>query len=136
MEDGSWIVWFVIWIGDLELFEKKKWFIGGKFVEKDLGIVLYFFMVYGMIIRFIFEKIFIKNVMVWINENDGILVNMDVLLEDGKIVWIGKNLLVRGVKIIDGIGKYLICGIIDEYMYIGGGGNEVVINFVMVCIGD
>lgn len=56
--------------------------------------------------------------MVWINEVDGILEGIDVLLWDGKIVAIGQGLKARGVMVIDVIGFYFMFGIIDEYFYI------------------
>ena len=38
------------------------------------------------------EDVLIKNATVWTNESDGILQNTDVLLKNGKIAAIGKNL--------------------------------------------
>ncbi|QNM86467.1 amidohydrolase family protein [Polaribacter pectinis] len=64
------------------------------------------------------ETILIKNATVWTSESDGILENTDVLLKDGKISQIGKNLRVRGAKEIDGTGKHLTAGIIDEHSHI------------------
>jgi dihydroorotase-like cyclic amidohydrolase len=39
----------------------------------------------------------IKNTTVWTNETDGILKNTDVLLKDGKIAQIGKDLDAKGI---------------------------------------
>ncbi len=64
------------------------------------------------------ETILIKNVTVWTSESDGILENTDVLLKDGKIAQIGKNLNARRAKVIDGKGKHLTAGIIDEHSHI------------------
>ncbi|SDR91063.1 Imidazolonepropionase [Polaribacter sp. KT25b] len=60
----------------------------------------------------------IKNVTVWTSENEGILENTDVLLKDGKIYKIGKGLSSRGATEIDGTGKHLTAGIIDEHSHI------------------
>lgn len=61
----------------------------------------------------------IKNATVWTNEADGILENADVFVENGKIVRVGKNLKVAaGIKSIDGTGKHLTSGIIDEHSHI------------------
>ncbi len=64
------------------------------------------------------ETILIKNATVWTSENEGILYNTDILLKDGKIAKIGANLKYRKAKIIDGTGKYVTAGIIDEHTHI------------------
>ncbi|MEQ6124085.1 amidohydrolase family protein [Pseudotenacibaculum sp. MALMAid0570] len=64
------------------------------------------------------ETLLIKNVTVWTSEADGVLENTDVLLKDGKIAQIGKNLKARRAKVIDGTGKHLTAGIIDEHSHI------------------
>ena len=65
------------------------------------------------------ETILIKNATVWTNEKEGNLQNTDVLLKAGKIVKIGKGLNETGARVIDGTGKYLSPGIIDEHSHIG-----------------
>lgn len=71
------------------------------------------------------ETILFKNAMVWTGEKDGILKETDVLIENGKIVKIGKNLPQKG-KVIDATGKHLTAGIIDEHSHIAisNGVNE------------
>ncbi|WP_299013486.1 amidohydrolase family protein [uncultured Polaribacter sp.] len=64
------------------------------------------------------ETILIKNATVWTSEDAGILENTDVLLKDGKIEKIGKNLKARGANIIDGTNKHLTAGIVDEHSHI------------------
>ncbi|MFK5878128.1 MAG: amidohydrolase family protein [Flavobacteriaceae bacterium] len=64
------------------------------------------------------ETILFKNVTVWTNEVDGILEQTDVLVKDGKISKIGKGLKISRAKIIDGTGKHLTSGIIDEHSHI------------------
>ena len=64
------------------------------------------------------ETILIKNALVWTNEQEGRLENTDVLVKNGKIVQIGKNLSEASAKIIDGTGKHLTAGIIDEHSHI------------------
>ncbi|MCL7762786.1 amidohydrolase family protein [Polaribacter sp. Z014] len=64
------------------------------------------------------ETILIKNATVWTSENDGILENTDILIKEGKIAEIGKNLKSRAAKTIDGTGKYVTAGIIDEHSHI------------------
>ncbi|PHS52393.1 MAG: amidohydrolase [Lutibacter sp.] len=64
------------------------------------------------------ETILVKNATVWTSENSGILYNTDVLLKNGRIAEIGKNIQYRKAKIIDGTGKHLTAGIIDEHTHI------------------
>ncbi|MBI4930403.1 MAG: amidohydrolase family protein [Bacteroidetes bacterium] len=67
------------------------------------------------------DAVIIKNATVWTNEADGILKNKDVMITDGKIVAIGTNLSAPSTvkaKIIDGTGKHLTAGIIDEHSHI------------------
>ncbi|MCO6501003.1 MAG: amidohydrolase family protein [Vicingus serpentipes] len=72
------------------------------------------------------ETMLIKNTTVWTNEAEGVLKNTDVLIQDGKITAIGNDLIAEGAKIIDGKGKHLSAGIIDEHSHIAinGGVNE------------
>lgn len=69
------------------------------------------------------ETVLIKNGTVWTNEKDGILQNADVLLENGKIKAVGKNLSAGGAKVIDATGKHITAGIIDEHSHIAGSGG-------------
>ena len=64
------------------------------------------------------ETILIKNATVWTNEKDGRLSNTDVLLKGGKIAKIGKDITEAGARVIDGTGKHLTPGIIDEHSHI------------------
>jgi imidazolonepropionase-like amidohydrolase len=71
------------------------------------------------------ETVLIRNATVWTNEQEGKLTETDVLLRNGKIEKIGKNLPTAGVKVIDGTGKHLTPGIIDEHSHIAlDGVNE------------
>jgi len=64
------------------------------------------------------ETLLFKNATVWTNEIEGILYNTDVLVENGKISAIGKNLKSSSAKTIDASGKHLTSGIIDEHSHI------------------
>ncbi|WP_046757390.1 amidohydrolase family protein [Kordia jejudonensis] len=64
------------------------------------------------------EDVLFRNATVWTNEKDGILQNTDVLVKDGKIVRIGKNLSAGNAKVIDATGKHLTAGVIDEHSHI------------------
>ncbi len=64
------------------------------------------------------EMLLIKNATVWTNEQEGKLEGTDVLIKDGKIAQIGKGLQDAAAKVIDGTGKHLSAGIIDEHSHI------------------
>lgn len=65
------------------------------------------------------EDLLIRNATVWTNEKEGKLDNADVLVKGGKISKVGKNLSDAGVRVIDGTGKHVTAGIIDEHSHIG-----------------
>lgn len=64
------------------------------------------------------QDLLIKNATVWTNEQAGKLENTDVLVRNGKIAQIGKNLAAGNARVIDGTGKHLTPGIIDEHSHI------------------
>lgn len=64
------------------------------------------------------ETILIKNATVWTNEKEGVLQTTDLLIKNGKIAAIGKNLSEPNAKVIDGTGKHLTPGVIDEHSHI------------------
>ena len=60
----------------------------------------------------------IKNATVWTNEKEGVLKNTSVLVENGKIIIVNPTAVPKGAIIIDGTGKHLTSGIIDEHSHI------------------
>lgn len=73
------------------------------------------------------EKLHIKNATVWTSDKQGVLKNTDVLVKDGKIYKVGQNLKTpKGFTALDGTGKHLTPGIVDEHSHIAvrGGVNE------------
>ncbi|HXB13503.1 MAG TPA: amidohydrolase family protein, partial [Bacteroidia bacterium] len=111
----------------------------------SLSEVRYPFQAYGRTksemdsIQKVCKDVIIKNATVWTSEGDSALTNTDVELKDGYIAAIGKNLSSSGATIIDGTGKYLASGIIDEHSHIAasGGVNEgAEANSAEVRIGD
>ncbi|HJW16204.1 MAG TPA: amidohydrolase family protein [Flavisolibacter sp.] len=64
------------------------------------------------------ETILVKNATVWTNEKEGVLQNTDVLIRNGKIAAVGKNLQAKDAHVIDGTGKHVTPGIIDEHSHI------------------
>jgi imidazolonepropionase-like amidohydrolase len=72
------------------------------------------------------ETLLFKNATVWTNEKEGIIEETDVLVKNGKIAAIGKNISDANATIIDAKGKHLTSGIIDEHSHIAisNGVNE------------
>ncbi len=64
------------------------------------------------------ETILIKGATVWTNEKEGIVEGADVLIRNGKIAGVGKGLSDAGARVIDGTGKHVTAGIIDEHSHI------------------
>ncbi|GER58983.1 periplasmic amidohydrolase [Patiriisocius marinus] len=64
------------------------------------------------------QNMLFKNATVWTSEAAGVLENTDVLVKNGKISKIGKNLSAGGAIEIDATGKHLTAGVIDEHSHI------------------
>jgi imidazolonepropionase-like amidohydrolase len=85
----------------------------------QLGQLQYPFVAYGRPAVPEQQTVLIKNATVWTSEAQGKLENTDVLLQNGKIARIGRNLSVpSGGRTVDGTGKHLTPGIIDEHSHI------------------
>jgi len=90
------------------------------------GKLIYPFVAFGSETSPVQETVLLKNATVWTNEKEGILLNADVLLENGKIKAVGKNLSAGNPKVVDATGKHITAGIVDEHSHIAiiGGVNE------------
>jgi imidazolonepropionase-like amidohydrolase len=65
------------------------------------------------------QNVHVKNITIWTSEDAGILKDTDLLVRKGKIYKIGKNLKTpKGYITIDGTGKHLTAGIVDEHSHI------------------
>jgi len=64
------------------------------------------------------ETVLIKNATVWTNEKEGVIQNADVLIKNGKVAVVGKKLSDASARVIDGTGKHVTPGIIDEHSHI------------------
>ncbi|SHG70598.1 amidohydrolase family protein [Pedobacter caeni] len=87
------------------------------------GSLIYPFTAFGNASPLKQESVLLKNATVWTNEKEGILQNADVLLENGKIKSVGKNLSAGNAKVIDATGKHITPGLIDEHSHIAGTGG-------------
>ncbi len=118
--DGTWVKWTAEKTKEFTAVAKKDDKTTDKVADKlELGKITYPFMAFGWTEQPKVETVLIKNATVWTNEKDGVLKETDVVLQGGKIAQIGKNLQVPNAKIIDGTGKHLTTGIIDEHSHIG-----------------
>ena len=92
--------------------------MGSKDKETYMSPITYPNLAYGFKEKPKSETLLFKNATVWTNEKDGILEHTDVLIKNGKISKIGKNLSDNSAKIIDATGKHITAGIIDEHSHI------------------
>jgi imidazolonepropionase-like amidohydrolase len=121
LENGEWVNWSAYFMANDSATDAKK---DEKKEEKKpenntIGNVTYPFIAYGWSEKPKQATYFIKNATVWTNEKEGILKDADILLQNGKILQVGKSLSVpTGATVIDGTGKHLTAGILDEHSHI------------------
>jgi imidazolonepropionase-like amidohydrolase len=123
---GKRYTWMATYTGEVKEKPKtdsvKKDMAKGDSAKKKpavaMGKLLYPNTAYGWETMPVPETILIKNATVWTSDAAGILNNTDVLVKNGKIVQVGKNITEAGAKVIDGTGKHLTAGIIDEHSHI------------------
>lgn len=125
LENGSWQSMSIVRLKQLSPTLLKKDSIAVKSTD-SIGDVFYPFGAYGWKTKPIAKTYLIKNTTVWTNEKEGILKNTDVLIQNGKITALAKNLQAAQALVIDGTNKHLTAGIIDEHSHIAvnGGVNE------------
>ncbi len=119
------------WILKKEIADKKKSLKKSKKEINKLKIFPTTFpnIAYGFKEKAKPQNMIIKNVTVWTNEKEGIVKNKDVIIKKGKIYKI-ENTNAYQVNddylVIDGTGKHLTSGIIDEHSHIAisNGVNE------------
>ncbi|MFM7194332.1 MAG: amidohydrolase family protein [Bacteroidota bacterium] len=129
--NGDWVDWSATATGAAA--QKSEAGRGaGKKTSPEIGNVIYPFTAFGQKEKPVAEEMLIRNATVWTNESAGKLENTDVLIRDGKIAAVGKNLPASG-KVIDGTGKHLTAGIIDEHSHIALAAiNDATTNSAMV----
>jgi len=104
--------------GNVSTSEEKKEKEKEKDVLQDVMPISYPNMAYGFETLPTSENILFKNATVWTNTSKGIMENTDVLIKDGKIAAVGKDLNAGKAKVVDATGKHLTSGIIDEHSHI------------------
>lgn len=117
LPDGTWVNWKAERTGDAPPERAKR-------PEKtpatpETGELIYPFVSYGRKELPKQGNWLVKNTTVWTSEKEGVLQNTDVYVSGGKIQRIGRNLPVpENTTVIDGAGKHLTAGIIDEHSHI------------------
>ncbi len=132
--EGKWLDWKATYEEAMDPDDKDENDSPG---ELELGQVIYPFVAYGTSELPEQNNMLIKNATVWTMEEEGKLENADVRVENGKISQVGQNLNANGAIVIDGTGKHLTPGIIDEHSHIAAASiNDVATNSSMVRISD
>lgn len=104
--------------------------------EDEPGSIIYPFVAYGRESLPQQRDVVIRGATVWTNEEAGVVVT-DVLVRNGKIAEIGDSLTAGGAVEVDGSGKHLTPGIIDEHSHIALFSiNEIETNSSMVRMQD
>ena len=119
MPDGTDIKWTATYTGPADPGQHRP----TPKPDLTVGPVMYPFVAYGNAQLPVAETVLFKNATVWTNEKEGILQNTDVLIENGKIKAVGKNLSAPNAKVIDATGKHLSPGIVDEHSHIAVAGS-------------
>jgi imidazolonepropionase-like amidohydrolase len=122
LSNGEWVRWSLIKNKSDSMASKsdKRENTKGGIVSSP---VLYPFQGFGNISIPQASDLLIKNATVWTSEKDGNLERTDILIQNGKIARLGTNLSAPNTKVIDGTGKHVTAGIIDEHSHIAGTGS-------------
>lgn len=116
LPNGAWTGWRAEFIAPAALDKPTK---QNPVVSPTVGDVIYPFTAFGWKEKPKAETVLIQNATVWTNEKEGIVQNCDVLVTNGKIQKIGRQLPVQdNALLVDGTGKHLTAGIIDEHSHI------------------
>ena len=118
LPSGKWIKWSAVKQskGKTEPSTAKQVEIDSNYVSK----IWFPSMAFGFDTLPKQETFIIKNVTAWTNESEGILKDATVIIENGKIAFVGSGGFKHpsGAKEIDGKGMHLTTGIIDEHSHI------------------
>lgn len=117
LADGTWVKWSAIRNEKGEKEKKDK----EKLTDKnEIPTVWFPNMAYGFTEKPTKENVVIEHVTLWTNEQEGIVDDGTIVLENGKIKFAGKGNypVPKNAKIIDGKGKHVTSGIIDEHSHI------------------
>lgn len=114
--DGNWTDWRATFVRAADPVVPPK---PAAVVRPEVGAMIHPFIAFGWQDRPTAQTVLIRNATVWTNEKEGILKGTDVLISNGKIQKIGRQLAVPdNAVVVDGTGKHLTAGIIDEHSHI------------------
>ncbi|HNR18767.1 MAG TPA: amidohydrolase family protein [Bacteroidia bacterium] len=123
LSDGNWFTWIANF--DSAYVPQAK--VDTAKIEKPTAGVTWFpNMAFGNAVQPQAKTVLLKNATVWTNEKEGILQNTDVLIQNGKIAAVAKNLDASkypGVEVVDATDKHISAGIIDEHSHIAATGE-------------
>lgn len=114
---GTWLDWSATRT-DTVMQQAKPEKTPPPFHPDSLGAITYPFLPYGFSAMPEAARYLIRNATLWTNEAEGIRPNTDILLDNGRIARIGANLPADGAIVVDGTGKHVTSGIIDEHSHI------------------
>ena len=117
LTDGRWVRWSAI---RNEGPEKDKKPEDKKQKEKQEPVIWYPNMAYGFEQKPKQESLVFRNVTIWTNEKEGRIENGTVIVENGKITYVGTapGTLPKNARVVDGKGMHLTSGIIDEHSHV------------------
>ena len=115
--DGSWVKWSAI---RSKKGETKKDDSPTQTLADTVNYSWFPNMAYGFDSLPEQQPIVIRNATLWTNEAEGILKNATIVVENGKITYVGTGKAPRVAKAIeiDAKGKHVTSGIIDEHSHI------------------
>ena len=122
-KSGEWFVWSAIKQRNEGSDQKEE---DEEYLIKTEGTPIYPAKAYGYDTLPEQEFVFIRGATIWSNDTGGVFKG-DVIMKDGKIEKVGKFLLYEPkMRLIEGGGKHLTPGIVDEHSHIAieGGVNE------------
>ena len=131
--DGTWVDWQSRRTGNLEPGNDTA----ANTPDAQVGSVTYPFTAFGRATQPATQHLLFQNATVWTNENEGVLEQTDVLVKNGKIAAIGKNLKAGSAQVYDASNMHLTSGIVDEHSHIALlSVNDIATNSGMVRMGD
>ncbi len=121
LANGDWGRWTISKLKSNEMTPAERKGTNPKMNE--MGSILYPFQGYGFLNQPTAQDILLKNGTVWTSEKEGIIQGGDILIQNGKITKVGKNITAPGATVINAQGKHITPGIIDEHSHIAGTGS-------------
>ncbi len=116
-ERGNWIGW--TGTGEIAETPRPKDTVAVRATVEALPVLPRPFTAFGEEVLPKGESFVVRGATVWTNEAEGKLEDADVYVVGGKISAVGKGLRVpNGVTSVDGKGKHLTSGIIDEHSHV------------------